>query len=346
MRTLYLCGVGNGEGIRLALQVNRAGERWQRIVLLDDDAAKHGTQRLGLPVIGSFDRLREADPGTDEVVNLVTRTTAGRAKAREKIAAHGIAFASLVHPGVDLLGTELDEEVTVYANATIGAESKIARSCVVLVGAVVGHGTRMGRGCVIAPNAVINARVTLGDQAYVGSNASILPDVCIGSDATIAANTLVVSDVAAGATALGVPAAIALAPTAVRGHDAASLHEGLEPLPARGLRPSASAAAGRLGHPDPSRLEADIAEAMSHVLALAEVPRGANFFDLGGTSLKALQLCQRLHDRLGLPAQPLDLFRFPSVAALAQHYAGPRLVNPMMQLAQQRAALRRAPVRR
>ena len=34
---LFLCGVGNGEGIRLALTVNRTSPRWQRIVLLDDD---------------------------------------------------------------------------------------------------------------------------------------------------------------------------------------------------------------------------------------------------------------------------------------------------------------------
>ena len=147
MSTLYLCGAGNGEGIRLALQVNRANQRWQRILLLDDDANKHGTDRLGLPIIGGFERLRDADPSTDEVVNLVTRTTAGRARARERIAAHGIAFASLVHSGVELLGAVLDDEVTVYANTCIGAESKVARSCVVLVGAVVGHGTRMSPGC-------------------------------------------------------------------------------------------------------------------------------------------------------------------------------------------------------
>ncbi|TPW14346.1 MAG: hexapeptide repeat-containing transferase [Acidimicrobiaceae bacterium] len=310
------------------MQVNRVNERWHRILLLDDDPAKHGTTRLGLPIVGGFERLQEADPSTDEVVNLVTRTTAGRASAREKIAAHGIAFASLVHPGVDLLGAELEDDVTVYANSCIGAESKLARSCVVLVGAVVGHGTHVSEGCIIAPNAVINARVSLGDQVYVGSNASILPDLRIGAGATIAANTLVVGDVPAGATALGVPATIAQVVERDR------------------LEPAAPPAARFSGQHDRCRLEAEISAAIGRVLVLAEVPRGANFFDLGGTSLKAVQLSQHFNDHLGLPAHPLDLFRFPSVAALAQRFAGSRPATPAVQAAQQRAALRRALQRR
>jgi acetyltransferase-like isoleucine patch superfamily enzyme/acyl carrier protein len=329
MRTLYLCGVGNGEGLRLALQVNRASARWQQIVLLDDDAAKHGQQRIGLTVAGAFDRLREADPVLDEVVNLVTRTAPGRAKARERIAGFGIPFASLVHPGVDLLGTELAPEVTVYSNTSIGAESSLSSSSVVLVGAVIGHGSLVGRGCVIAPNAVINARVVLEDQVYVGSNASILPDLRIGAGATIAANTLVLSDIPAGATALGVPATVL--PAAVA---ASVLDDG-----DGGLTDSATPT-------DRSKLLADITDAMRQVLSLDAIPQDQNFFDLGGTSLKAIQLCQVLSGQFGLPAQPLDLFRFPSVAALARHYAAAPSADPVAQRAQQRAALRRVPLRR
>ena len=36
MRTLFLCGAGNGEGVRLARQVERTRPRFERIVLLDD----------------------------------------------------------------------------------------------------------------------------------------------------------------------------------------------------------------------------------------------------------------------------------------------------------------------
>ncbi|WBY03875.1 phosphopantetheine-binding protein [Ramlibacter tataouinensis] len=328
MRTLYLCGAGNGEGIRLALQVNRASRRWRRIVLLDDDASKHGSTRMDLCVAGSFDLLREADPALDEVVNLVTRTTAGRARARERIAGFRIPFASLVHPGVDLIGTQLAGEVSIYEHATIGAAASVGRSSVVLVGAVVGHGSRLGQGCVVAPNAVINARVVLDDGVYLGSNASILPDLRIGAGATIAANTLVLADVPAGATALGVPA------TLMQAAGAGTMAAAVKAAPA-------SAPAGRAGSPvDTATLESDIAAAMRELLSLADVPRGGNFFDLGGTSLKAIQLSRRIGERCGIAADALDVFRFPTVAALAAHYGGVSDGSALSQ-ARQRAAMRR-----
>jgi acetyltransferase-like isoleucine patch superfamily enzyme len=328
VRTLYLCGVGNGEGMRLALQVNRATERWRRVVLLDDDASKHGSTRMDLSVAGSFDLLREADPALDEVVNLVTRTTAGRARARERIARFRIPFASLVHPGVDLIGAQLGDEVSIYEHATIGAAASVGRSSVVLVGAVVGHGSQVGQGCVVAPNAVINARVVLEDGVYVGSNASILPDLRIGAGATIAANTLVLCDVPAGATALGVPATLIQA-------------SGADTIAAAVEAREAGAPAARAGSSmDTATLESDIVAAMREVLSLDHVPRGGNFFDLGGTSLKAIQLSRRLGECCGIAADVLDVFRFPTVAALAAHYGGASDGAALSQ-ARQRAAMRR-----
>jgi len=46
MNTLYLCGAGNPEGVRLARKINRARCRWDRIVVLDDDPSKLGQNEL------------------------------------------------------------------------------------------------------------------------------------------------------------------------------------------------------------------------------------------------------------------------------------------------------------
>lgn len=310
MGTLYLCGAGNGEGVRLAVTVERAAHRWDRIVLLDDDPARHGSVRAGVTVIGGFELLAEADPASDRVVNLVTRTTAGRARARTRIAGFGVPFASLVHPSVELFDTSLDlspddidaQEVTIYPRAWVGAGCSVGPGTVALVGAVIGHGASVGAGCVIAPNAVVNARVELGDRVYIGANATILPDVRIGADATIAGNTLVIDDVPGGATALGVPAVVSR--TASPSSDD---EEGAMPEPV-------SAA-------DVQQLVARIAAVTGELLAVDAVAPGANFFDLGGTSRQALHLAQHLHDRLGLPTHPMDVFAHPSVRSLADHYA-------------------------
>jgi sugar O-acyltransferase (sialic acid O-acetyltransferase NeuD family) len=204
MSTLYLCGAGNSEGVRLALVVNRREARWDRIVLLDDDPATHGRRLLEVEVVGPFGLLAAAADHA-EVVNLVARTTVRRAAAHRRIAAHGLPFATLVHPTVDLEGAELGAGVTVYQHATIGPEVAVGTGSVVFMAAAVGHGARLGAGSVVAPGGVINARVDVGAGVYVGSNAVVLPDLRVGAWATIAAGSVAMQDVPAGATVLGVP---------------------------------------------------------------------------------------------------------------------------------------------
>lgn len=205
MRTLYLCGSGNPEAVRLSLLINRKQQRWDRILLLDDDPAKVGRQLLGVVVAGPFNLLLQADQATDEVANLVARTTAKRWVVRHNLEKYGLRFATLIHPDVEVEGVEFGSDVTVYGRATLGAQSVLGEGSVVLMGGVVGHGSRVGRCCVVAPNAVINARVQVGDGVYVGSNATILPDLKLEPWVTVGANSVVMRDVPAGATIVGVP---------------------------------------------------------------------------------------------------------------------------------------------
>jgi len=237
MKTLYLCGAGNVEGIRLAIVVNQAEKRWNRIVILDDDASKHGRKLLGIEVVGPFSLLKQADRLSAEVVNLVTRTTRGRHLARQKITQHGLPLVSLIHPGVDMTGVEFKDDITVYQNVSFCAGARVETGCVVLTGAVVGHGCHMGQCCVVAPGAVINARVDLSEGVYLGTNASILPDLKVGAWATIGANSAVIQDVAAGTTVMGVPGQVLVS------QGSAESLEGVMPQPTINPRGSSSARA-------------------------------------------------------------------------------------------------------
>lgn len=296
MRTLYLCGAGNAEGVRLALRVHARERRWDRLVLLDDDPSKHGGALLGVPIVGPFHALADAVAGIDEAVNLVARTTAKREAARRRILAHGVSLAGLIHPTVDLLGAEVAADVLVYEGAVVGPGTTLGPGSVVFMGAVVGHGSRVGEGCVLAAGSVLNARVVLDDRVYVGTNAAVLPEVRVGEGATVGACSAVVADVPAGATALGVPASA---------------------LEAR--------AGGRAPSPVPRRadeLEALIADLWAELLQRPSISPHETFFDAGGTSLLALQACARLGQTLGAGVPPTDLFRFPTARSLAGHLAG------------------------
>lgn len=209
-RTLYLCGAGNLEGIRLALTVNRAEHRWDRMVLLDDDPNKQGRSLLGVEIMGPFSVLNDADPGFSEIVNLVTRTAVRRWMAWGKLKQYGLPFATMIHPNVDTYGAKLGEGVTAYQNSIVGPTAVVGDGSVIMVGAAAGHGCQLGRCCILAPNAVANSRVKLGDGTYVGTNAAIMPEVNVGEWVTIGSCSAVICDVTAGATVMGVPSKIVM----------------------------------------------------------------------------------------------------------------------------------------
>jgi acyl-coenzyme A synthetase/AMP-(fatty) acid ligase len=68
-------------------------------------------------------------------------------------------------------------------------------------------------------------------------------------------------------------------------------------------------------------LERTIAEAWREVLQLPRVGVHDNFFELGGSSLLIIKLHSRLTQVLGRELSVMDLFRHPSIDALARHLA-------------------------
>ncbi len=67
-----------------------------------------------------------------------------------------------------------------------------------------------------------------------------------------------------------------------------------------------------------SELEKTIAEIWRDVLPVEQVGRDQSFFDLGGHSLLVVQVQSRLEEALKKPLTTLDLFRYPTVASLAE----------------------------
>ncbi len=287
MSTLFLCGAGNSEGVRLAVRINEASRRWDNIVLLDDDRTKHGSSLVGVKVEGGFDLLKYVSPD-DEVQNLVTRTAVRRRNARQRIEMYTSQFASLISPQVDALGATLDHDCTVYHGATLGPETVLGAGSVVWMGAVVGHESTVGSGSIVAPNAVLNARVVLGEGVYIGTNATVLPEVTIGSWATVAAGSVVVGDMPAGATALVVPAEIVARDTSSTSPSPSDRLEGDFVAPR-------------------TTAELLVAQVWQEQLGVESVGVHDNFIDLGGHSLLAVQVTARLENVLGVQLNPMHL---------------------------------------
>jgi natural product biosynthesis luciferase-like monooxygenase protein len=97
---------------------------------------------------------------------------------------------------------------------------------------------------------------------------------------------------------------------------------GAASAPAAAPAGATAAAAPAAGGAEPTgELEAAIAAIWCEVLAVRTVGPTQNFFDLGGHSLLAVQLQGRIRRTLGHAVALTDLFRFPTVRALAGHLA-------------------------
>lgn len=69
-------------------------------------------------------------------------------------------------------------------------------------------------------------------------------------------------------------------------------------------------------------LETELSQIWREVLGAEKVGTKDNFFDLGGHSILAVQVHGRLQKLIGRPMPITDLFRFPTIAALAAHLGG------------------------
>ena len=85
-----------------------------------------------------------------------------------------------------------------------------------------------------------------------------------------------------------------------------------------------------------------IAEVWMRLLGLADVGARDNFFDLGGHSLLAVQAHREIRELTGKPLTVTDVFRFPTIAALAEHLDGGSSANEALSRAAERAAERTA----
>ena len=90
----------------------------------------------------------------------------------------------------------------------------------------------------------------------------------------------------------------------------------------RALPEPQSAVVIRLAAAPQSRLEQTIASIWQEVLGLPQVGMSDNFFDLGGHSLLVVQVQRRLREACGHEVSITDMFRLPTIRALAAHLGG------------------------
>ncbi|MDZ7286762.1 MAG: amino acid adenylation domain-containing protein [candidate division KSB1 bacterium] len=102
------------------------------------------------------------------------------------------------------------------------------------------------------------------------------------------------------------------------------------------------------GGPALPRNEAErtLAELWQNVLHVPAVGVNDNFFEMGGHSLNLIQLQLKIKEVFGREVSVVDLFRFPTITALAGHLSQAREEQPTLQKTGERAARQREALER
>lgn len=174
--------------------------------IVDDAAARHGTELLGYRVIGGREALqarrRDADAGIVSIGD-----NRARCAVAAWLAGEGFAFATAIHPSAQVgREVEIGPGSVLMAGAIVNPDARIGAHCIVNTGASVDHDCRLGEGVHVAPGARLCGGVEVGAGVLVGAGAVIVPGRRVGADAIIGAGAVVLSDVPERAVVAGNPA--------------------------------------------------------------------------------------------------------------------------------------------
>ena len=188
---------------------NEGHKKFEVVGYIDDNPEKEGKIINGFAV-WNLKTAQEVFPHAKIVMGVGSPRT--RQALREKAALAGYAFATVIHPRVEMSpwikigeGTVICAGSILTTNITLGQQVQINLDC------TIGHDVTLEDFATLAPGVHVSGWVHLGKRVYVGTGAVIIngteeAPLKIGDDAIIGAGACVIESVVPGLTVTGVPA--------------------------------------------------------------------------------------------------------------------------------------------
>jgi sugar O-acyltransferase (sialic acid O-acetyltransferase NeuD family) len=207
--SLLLIGAGGfaRETVELVRAINRETPRWDLAGLLDDDAARHGQEVLGVPILGP---CTYAEQRPDAFVVACVASPDDPLRRLRLVARLGLPlerYATLVDPRAAVA-----ESVTIgpgsvlHANVVLTAEIRLGAHVAVMPGVILTHDDVIADGVTFGAGVRVSGAVTIERGAYIGSGALLREKITIGSGALVGMGALVTKSVPAEQVWLGAPA--------------------------------------------------------------------------------------------------------------------------------------------
>lgn len=184
-----------------------AGQRYECLGLLDDDAEKKNTMFAGHRLLGSL-----ADAGRFPDARFVDATGGPNSHRRrgEIVARTGLdhdRFDTLVHPLATVSPrATLGPGCLVYPYVFVGPAVRVGRHVTILSHASVHHESRIGDWSILASHVALAGGVTVGEHCYLGMGSRIIGGVVVGDQSMVGMGSVVLRDVAPATVVAGNPA--------------------------------------------------------------------------------------------------------------------------------------------
>jgi acetyltransferase-like isoleucine patch superfamily enzyme len=183
--------VGGGNGAVQIIDALAKLPQQRAVAILDDNAALHGKQVAGVPILGAIDLARAADMHAarqfDAAVISISTSIPARARIFAQWKGRGIPFANVIHPscvtGINVVWGEGNVVMALChfgACATVGDNNFLSACC------SIEHHCILGSHCSFGPAVVTSSRVRIGDRVRFGTGIHIEPGIQIGEDSVIA----------------------------------------------------------------------------------------------------------------------------------------------------------------
>lgn len=206
---LLLIGAGGftRETLELVRAVNRNGDVWDVMGLLDDDPGLHGRMIHGVPVIGPSEAARDAP---DTLVTACVASPSDPMRRLNLVARLGLPaerYATLVHPtAVVPESASIGPGCVVHAATILTADIGLGSHVAIMPAVVLTHDDVVREGVTFGAGARVAGGVTIERGAYIGSGGLVREGIVIGAGAVIGMGAVVTRSVPAGEVWVGVPA--------------------------------------------------------------------------------------------------------------------------------------------
>ncbi len=179
--------------------------------VLEANAALHGQEILGAPVLGGDELLDQfANDRCGFTVGVgSTANTRARRELFDAAVSHGLAPVTVRHPTAIVAGSaSISRGVQLLAGAIVNADARLEENTVINTGAIIEHDCVVERHAFIAPGVRLGGSVVVGEGAHVGIGATVRQGIRIGARAIVGAGAVVVTDVPPDVVVMGIPARI------------------------------------------------------------------------------------------------------------------------------------------